>query len=279
MKTLGQVACEAFYSGPPSRRATSRSPVRWEASAAAVEAEVKARLAAQVGPLTMTAEMDEALRSALHTPGGVGDTWYAELVATRAALALSRAQAEEAIKARDAAEDASERVKPFGDRFIASLVKAHDEHLARAEKAEAERDAAVKERDEVRETLASITVPCSCTHEAGDSPCELHPVCEYCGEPAGPATCHCATMDGRCHGCPMTRHELETSLAELESALTREREAHARLEEALGDIVQRIDENPNETCPFCEPVQHDGGADHEPECLITAAHAALRGAR
>lgn len=42
--------------------------------------------------------------------------------------------------------------------------------------------------------------------------------------------------------------------------------AAKKLEEAAGDLVRCIDENPNEECPFCELVKHEDGAEHDAEC-------------
>ncbi len=80
---------------------------------------------------------------------------------------------------------------------------------------------------------------------------------------------------------PLTVAEVTSAIDVLIAAARAEGHAAGRAEadgeavKALGDIVQRIDENPNEECPFCVPEPNEGGADHEPECLITAAHKAL----
>jgi hypothetical protein len=48
-----------------------------------------------------------------------------------------------------------------------------------------------------------------------------------------------------------------------------------RLEEAAGALVQRVNENPNEECPFCAVLHQPGGADHEEDCPIERLSSAL----
>lgn len=51
--------------------------------------------------------------------------------------------------------------------------------------------------------------------------------------------------------------------------------AWARLQDAILRVLMKVDENPNEECPFCATIKHDQGADHEEECPINELGAAL----
>lgn len=61
---------------------------------------------------------------------------------------------------------------------------------------------------------------------------------------------------------------LSSLLAEID-ALTEELAAADEVCAFAGLVVQRIDENPNDECPFCPLIIHpDGGADHEEDCPV-----------